>query len=143
MVYYLVYSEIAGLVDEGWVVCMVMLVVSHVVLLDKLREIGVCTVLLNWIFFLSDGRVCVVVGGASSSARSVSSSVPQGSVLGPILFLMYVNYLTDGLACQHGAFANDYKVYLHYSRVAGQDGRAALQRDLDSLVAVAGFWNLS
>ena len=87
--------------------------------------------------------MCVDVGGAPSSVRSVSSGVTQGSVLGPILFLVYVTYLTDSLACKHGAFADDYKIYLHYSRVAGQDGRAALQRDLNSLVAVAGSWNLS
>ena len=63
----LIYSEIAGLVDRGWVVDMVMLdfpkafdVVSYVVLLDKLREIGVCTVLLNWIcfFFVKSQNVC-------------------------------------------------------------------------------------
>ena len=59
------------------------------------------------------------------------------------LYWVYVNYLTDGLTCKHGAFADDYKIYLHYSRVAGQDGRAALQRNLDSFVAVAGSWNLS
>ena len=56
--------------------------------------------------------MCVVVEGASSSARSVVSSVPQDSVLGSILFLAYVNYLTDGLACKHDAFADDYKIYL-------------------------------
>ena len=54
------------------------------------------------------------------------SAVPQGSVLGSILFLVYVN-LND-LTCKHGAFSDDYKIYLHYSQVAGQDGRAALQR---------------
>ena len=87
--------------------------------------------------------MCVVVGGASSSVRSVSSGVPQGSVLGPILFLVYANYLTNSLACKHGSFSDDYKIYLNYNRVAGQDGRAALQRDLDSMVAVVGSWNLS
>ena len=73
----------------------------------------------------------------------MSSGVPQGSVLGPIFFLLYVTYLTDGLTCKHATVADDYKIYLYYSRVAGQNGRAALQRDLDSLVVVAGFWNLS
>ena len=45
----------------------------------------------------------VSVGGLSSSVRDVSSRVPQGSVLGPVLFLVNVNYLTDGLISKHGA----------------------------------------
>ena len=81
--------------------------------------------------------MCVNVGGASSSFRSVSSGVPQGSVLGPVLFLVYVNYLTEGLISNYGAFADDYKIYFHYDRDAGEEGKPALQRDLDKLNGVA------
>ena len=66
------------------------------------------------------------------------SGFPQGSVLGPVLFLGYVTYLTDGLVSNHGVFANDYKIYLHYKRVAGQECIVTLQRDLDKLSVVAG-----
>ena len=82
--------------------------------------------------------MCVSVGGASSSAKSVSSGVPQVSVLGPVLFLVCINYfLTDDLVCKQDAFANDYELYLHYSRVVGQESMAILQGDLDRLVAIA------
>ena len=65
-------------------------------LLNKLREIGVGSVLLNWIWsFLSGRNMSVSVGGLSSSVRDVSSGVPQGSVLGPVLFLVYVCKLSD------------------------------------------------
>ena len=55
---------------------------------------------------------------------------------------MYVNYLTDGLISKHGAFTDDYKIYLHYSRNSVQDGMLTLQRDLDRLSAVANSWNI-
>ena len=73
----------------------------------------------------------------------MSSGVPQRSVLGSVLFLVYINYLPNDLVCKQDAFADYYKIYLHYNRVVGYDGMATLQEDLDRLVAVASSWNLS
>ena len=73
----LVYSEITGLMDKGWVADTVMLHFLKIfeVLLNKLRDIGVCTVLLNRIFFCQIAK-CVVVGGSFSSAGNASNFVP-------------------------------------------------------------------
>ena len=78
-----------------------------------------------------------------SSVRSVSNGVPQESVLGSVLFLVYVNFLISGLPSNHGAFSDDCKIYLHYSRDAVQNGMTTLQRDLEQLAMVADSWNLS
>ena len=59
------------------------------------------------------------------------------ALLGPILFLVYVNFLTHGLVPNYGAFADDYKVYLQYHRNAVIDGKIVLQTDLDKLTDIA------
>jgi hypothetical protein len=149
----LVYSEVAELVDRGFVVDMALLdfskafdVVSHVVLVEKLRALGVAEVLLRWVRGFLVGRTMrVSVDRVCSGSRDVLSGVPQGSVLGPVLFLVYVNCLTDGLVSNFGAFADDYKIYMHYSRreVLEETGMACLQSDLDRVYTVSSSWNLS
>ena len=87
--------------------------------------------------------MCIAVGGVLSSQRRVTSGVPQGSMVGPILFLVCVTFLTHGLASNYENFADGYKVYLHYQRGAELHGMAALQNDLNRLTAVATSRNLS
>ena len=67
---------------------------------------------INWIEqWLIDRRQMVVVDGAVSSWKSVLSEVPQGSVLGPILCLVYINYLEEGVTGKILKFADDTKLF--------------------------------
>ena len=67
---------------------------------------------LNWIKdFLSNRRQNVVVRGTSSKWSSVISGVPQGSVLGPTLFIIYVNDLPDVIQSYVSIFADNTKIY--------------------------------
>ena len=148
----LAYSDVSDWVDDGFVVDVVLLdfskafdVVSHDVLILKLRELGVGAVLLDWIrSFLVGRSMRVAVDGCCSGSREVVSGVPQGSVLGPVLFLIYVNHITNGVLSSFKSFADDYKLYLRYRRVkeSAVAGVSCLQSDLDRVSAVAASWNL-
>ena len=102
-------------------------------LLYKLQVHGVQGKTLRWIESFLIGRsqtVVLVLNGNNSDELPVSSGVPQGSVLGPILFLLYINDLPDSLQSQVRLFADDTAVYLS---VEGQADSKKLQEDLNVL----------
>ena len=70
----------------------------------------------------------VTVLGETSDTMPVSSGIPEGSTLGPILFLIYVNYVSDSVLASHVAmFADDTKIY---KQIKSQEDAAYLQADL-------------
>ena len=81
-------------------------------LISKLQAYGIKGDLLKWISnFLIGRQQEVILNGSSSQWIDVTSGVPQGSVLGPLLFLLYVNGITDGIQSTLEMFADDSKLY--------------------------------
>ena len=89
--------------------------VSHVKLINKLCNIGISGILLQVIkSFLSERNQCTVIGSSQSEPVNLTSGVPQGSVLGPILFVIYINDIVEklGNACRPSLFADDLKLFV-------------------------------
>ena len=109
-------------------------------LLGKLQHYGINGHILKWISeFLSGRTQCVVVDGAASSWSAVESGVPQGTVLGPLLFLLYINDLPDCVESQVRLFADD---CLLYRTIEGIPDQLALQSDLTKLQQWADLWGM-
>ena len=106
--------------------------VPHERLLLKLHSYGIRDPLLSWVrSFLTNRQQRVVVRGSYSSWTPVLSGVPQGTVLGPVLFIIYINDITRNLTSQCKLFADDMKVY-KVLRNTDEDMHV-LQQDLHSL----------
>ena len=100
-------------------------------LLQKLSAYGIEGKVLCWIEdFLSDRRMRIMVRGEYSEWVDVISGVPQGSVLGPILFLITVNDIPEMVNCSIQMFADDTKLF---RTVKSIDDCNILQNDLDTL----------
>ena len=78
-----------------------------------------------------------VVNGVHSSYVEVASGVPQGSVLGPMLFLLYINDINNAIKSQIKLFADDSVLYRN---ICNQNDQVILQNDLDTISSWAGKW---
>ena len=86
--------------------------VWHAGLFHKLRSYGLSGQIFGLISsFRSNRRLRVVLDGRSSQEYPVNAGVPQGSILGPTLFLLYINDLPDNVICNIAIYADDTTLY--------------------------------
>ena len=111
--------------------------VAHNRLIRKLEGYGINGEILNWIQnFLTGRRQLVAVNGVASSWADVLSGVPQGSVLGPLVFVVYINDLPEEIDTMVRMFADDTNIFVDAS---SEDNRIALQADIIRLLNWATF----
>lgn len=115
--------------------------IDHRLLLHKLSKLGFSSNIVSWIAnYLSNRSQCVLIGETLSTSSSVTSGVPQGSCIGPLLFILFVNDLSKSLPSQikYGIYADDLKIY---ARVPLHSH--LLQSAIDSVFTWSQEWNLS
>ena len=125
-----VFCDISKAFDRVW----------HTGLLAKLKRIGIDSNLLKWFKdYLNDRKQRVVINGQFSSWGSVLAGVPQGSVLGPLLFLIYINDITEEAhTSEIRLFADDTILYILADNPIAS--AAALNNDLKRISKWAEKW---
>ena len=127
-----VFLDISKAFDKVW----------HEGVLFKLRSIGVEGKLFDFIKdFLKNRSQRVVLNGQCSSWENIAAGVPQGSILGPLLFLIYINDITDGLETDVKLFADDTSIFSIVTDV-NQSARL-INSDLSKIEQWAFQWKMS
>ena len=122
--------------------------VWHSALLHKIRSFGISGKIYAILkSFLSERQINVVVDGQRSQTYSISSGVPQGSILGPTLFLMFINDLPDNIVCDLVMYADDSTLYSCLDIKSDDQKRRnlvnSLESDLSQVNAWADKWHIS
>ena len=141
-----IYNTFCKALDEGKEVRAIFCDVSkafdrvwHQGLLFKLKSIGVTDSLIDWFEdYLSNRKQRVVLPGATSRWTSIKAGVPQGSILGPLLFLVYINDIVDDIDSSIRLFADDTSLYI----IVDNPIEAAIQlnADLEKVHQWASKW---
>ena len=124
-----VFCDISKAFDKVW----------HKGILFKLKQIGINNSLLLWFSsYLSHRQQRVVINGCESSWGFVNAGVPQGSVLGPLLFLVYINDIVDVVNSNIRLFADDTTLYVTTDDI--NEGSTILNADLQSIMNWSHQW---
>ena len=114
--------------------------VPHQRLIGKLEAYGISGNILSWIKGFLQGRTQrVVVNGSLSPTAPVLSGIPQGTVLGPVLFVVYINDLLDNITSEGLMFADDTKIF---RQITSREDAMELQSDLNKLEQWSEKWEL-
>ena len=128
----MIFCDISKAFDRVW----------HKGLLFKLQQSGIEGKLLKWISsYLQNRQQRTVIQSTSSSLKNISAGVPQGSVLGPLLFLIYVDDITETLLSLTRLYADDSSLYCSASSI--QDIEGLLNHDLAQISAWAKQWQVA
>jgi hypothetical protein len=139
-------NNIHKALEAGKEVCMVFLDVSkafdrvwHSGVLNKLRCMGIEGRLFDWLCdYLSDRKIRVVINGQKSEWLRPNAGVPQGSILGPLLFLVFINDITNNIESNINLFADDTSLMEIIENYV--ESYAKLNRDLDRLSTWSNKW---
>ena len=114
--------------------------VSHTKLIVKMKRYGVSSEIVRWVGnWLTGRRQRVLIEGVVSGWEMVRSGVPQGSVLGPVLFVVFIDDIDENIRSIVLKFADDTKVV---ARVGTEEDREVLRRDLVSLFGWSQDWQM-
>ncbi|CAC5405728.1 Glycosyltransferase-like domain-containing protein 1,Glycosyltransferase-like domain-containing protein 1-like [Mytilus coruscus] len=114
--------------------------VPHKQLIGKLKSYGIAEEIISWVkSFLSGRKQQLRVNSSYSEFKQVTSGIPQGSILRPILFVIYINDLPEMLDSNCYMFADDTKVF---RQIQTTDDNDALQRDLSHIETWSNTWLL-
>jgi len=116
--------------------------VSHSLLVHKLKTFGINGTLLQWFSnYLRKRTQSTVIEGVISAPTAVLSGVPQGSILGPVLFLLFINDMPSGIdnKCRLALYADDAKLYMQIKDI---NDCITLQHQLQHLEAWSIIWKL-
>ena len=147
----LTYNKITQWYDAGHTVDLILFDfvkafdrVHHETLLAKLAELGISGNLYRWIeSFLANRTMSVSIKDIQSWVELVASGVPQGSVIGPLLFLIFINHLGATLTCNYMMFADDLKLYIHHpNKLSPPQISQELQDNINRLSSIAASWGL-
>ena len=140
--------EILSAFDMGLEVCRIFLDISkafdkvwHDGLIFKLRQNGICGEMINILEdFLSDRKQRVVLNGQCSSWADIHAGVPQGSILGPLLFLIYIKDFSNNIKSKCKLFADDTSLFsvVHDIETSAND----LNYDLEKISEWAFQWKI-
>ncbi|MCG7883380.1 MAG: hypothetical protein JAY96_17510 [Candidatus Thiodiazotropha endolucinida] len=141
-----IYHQICQGIDSKVYTCMIFCDISkafdrvwHRGLLFKLKQNGISGKLLDWVVsYLSNRQQKVFLGSSMSNVKHTSAGVPQGSVLGPLFFLIYVNDIVDNLLSITRLFADDTSLASSSSNLADLEG--ILNHDLQVISIWAKQW---
>ena len=116
--------------------------VDHGILMHKLRNMGITGNLGKWLLdFLSDRKHFVRIPGGTSTDGEVLSGVPQGTVLGPLLFLVLLSDISEDINQSNlVSFADDTRIFKQIDDV---DNCSVLQRDLETIYTWASINNMT
>ena len=140
------YNTFCRALDEGLEVRVIFFDVSkafdkvwHRGLLLKLENAGIQGNLLSWFSnYLQNRRQRVILPGVSSPLADIMAGVPQGSILGPLLFLVYINDIVNDIGSQINLFADDTSLAIIVDTPDSAGRR--LQKDVDTISVWASTW---